>query len=89
MLKKFDKISGYVWRGSNYCGRCLRRQLEIYGLIKEQKGSLEQLLDLCAWNKNLDRNNEWAFDSWKFPKVIYKSDAEFWASECSICGHVI
>jgi hypothetical protein len=89
MLKGFDKVSGYVWRGSSYCGTCLRRQLEIYGLIKEQKGSTEQVLDLCAWNKNIDRSNEWTYDSWKFPKVIFKSDAEFWMDKCSVCGKTV
>lgn len=88
-MKLHDKITGYVWRGDTYCKHCMKRQLKTAGLIQDDGRPLEDILDVAAWSLNLNRKDEWSFDSWNFPKVVLQGDAEFWPDACSICRMVV
>ena len=63
----------------------MKKQLKQADLIQDDGRNLEDILDVAAWKINLTRKDEWSFDSWNFPKVIFKSDSEFWPDSCSIC----
>lgn len=86
-MKTFDEITGYVYKAETFCPRCLKRHLyhrdEIDKTLKSQ--SVEDMLDLLATERKVNREDEWSFDSDYFPKVIFKSDAELMPDFCNLC----
>jgi hypothetical protein len=86
-LKTFDEISGYVWRADTYCPKCLRTRMYHEGVISKTMKSqtTEDMLDLLADDLKINREDEWTFDSDIFPKIVFKSDAEFMPDFCTRC----
>jgi hypothetical protein len=85
-VRAFDDITGYVWKGETLCKKCLKAKLLAENKIKPTRKHLETILDTSADSIGIDRQDEWSFDSWNFPKVIFKSDAEFWPAKCLACA---
>lgn len=74
-------IDAYTFRADIYCPLCI---IEVYGAIPELPGDdAETTLDQIAEYRGIDRENEYSFDSWDFPKPIYDDQIE----QPETCGH--
>jgi hypothetical protein len=91
LLKTFDEITGYVFKAETFCPKCLRRKMYMDGFIDKTLKSqqTEDMLDLLADDMKINREDEWTFDSDRFPKVIFKSDAELVQDFCLSCDKFV
>lgn len=90
-MKTFDKIVGYVYKADIFCEKCIRRKLRVENFIteKERSHKTEDFLDLISEEMGIKRDDEYSFDSWEFPKVIFASDIELEIDYCSACKKLI
>lgn len=90
-MKVFDDISGYVYNAETFCPKCLKLHLYHRGEIDKTMKSqpVEDMLDLLAADRKINRLNEWSYDSDKFPKVIFASDAELIPDFCNMCDKFV
>lgn len=85
-MPSFDAVTGYVWRGDTYCPDCVVKSIGNKRRFRVDHRSAEEILEENAARMNIDRNDEWSFDSWNFPKVVFATDADFWPDSCTKCG---
>lgn len=90
-MKTFDKIVAYVYQAEIICPRCVRKNLVSNNVIQRDIAKLhpEEILDLVAMENNINRNDEYSFDSSVFPKVIFATDVEFGEDFCGKCGTMV
>lgn len=74
------KVVGYTYRADNYCPACMAVVFRVPGATRRE---LEHHLDVVAEGKNIDRYDEWTYDSDEHPKVIFSRAA---ADTCGECG---
>ncbi len=91
-MKTFDDIVAYVYKAEIVCPKCIRTTL-LGENDKVPKGksllNSEQLLDMIAERGNIDRYDEYSFDSDFFPKVVFNSDGDFGHEHCSVCQEMV
>lgn len=91
-MRAFEVV-GYVYRADVYCPRHIVDALptgegEAFDGWALAAGatpmSAEENLAEIAEAFGIDRMDEWSYDSWDFPKVIFASSHEF--EVCGMCG---
>lgn len=79
-------IVAYTYRADTYCPDCI---LFAMGATKRLPYlTVEGALDEVAGRENVDRQDEWTFDSDNFPKVVFSSQVEG-VEFCGGCGREI
>jgi len=74
-------IIGYTYRADIYCAGCIIQELT--GL--QVNGNVEDNLAVFAKRAGIDHQDEHSFDSYDFPKVIFRTQAED-NEQCGHCG---
>lgn len=80
-----DRIVGYTYAADTYCtGDCV---ISALGEAQASGGfeTTESLLDPAAADRNIDRMDEYSFDSADFPKVVFGSSVDE-PEHCGGCG---
>lgn len=80
-MKSWD-IVGYVYQSDIVCPTCTLKALS------PEARTAEEALDAWAKRDNIDRDDEWTFDSGDFPKVISADVAER-DDRCGTCGRYL
>lgn len=86
-------IVGYTFKADTYCPEHIEDAMtatEAYDgwkLAESVIMSTEDSLDEIATAFGIDRENEASFDNEKFPKVIFRDQAD--DSFCSVCGEIL
>jgi len=76
-------ITGYLWRGETFCPICIR---ELFWSIEDDPGrSTEEVLDRAAAERGIDRHDEAAAGTHRFPQPLYRDDVTT-ADVCIFCG---
>ena len=76
-------IVGYVYMADIVCPTCI---IKFFGdPDTSHEVSSERFLDGAATLLNIDRYDEYSFDSDYFPKVIFEDQVED-GDTCSVCG---
>lgn len=82
MMVKLSDIAGYTYRADNYCPDCIKG-IAISGIegmgyfvVDPDEKSFMAFLSEWADLARIDPEDEYAYDSDDFPKVIFHSDAE-------------
>lgn len=95
-MARFDDVVGYVYRADIYCPvhlldtyRARRRAAGAsIDSTRQRASGVEDVLDIYASDRGIDREDETTFDSDDFPKVILRIDAEP-DDQCGACGDLI
>lgn len=78
-------IVGYVLAEETYCPICIHDLFIPFDLIGGTPHSTEEILDLVAKRRGIDRRDESSYSSYVFPKPICLADVS--ASDiCVSCG---
>ena len=89
-MKSWD-IVAYVFNAEILCRPCMRRKaafsVEAMSINSEFVG-VEDLLDIVAKSRGIDREDEHSFDSDEFPKVVFL-DQIGESETCDNCGEEI
>lgn len=90
-MKTFDKIVAYVYQADVICPKCVRKKMASNEMIPREIAKLhpEEILDMLAMDNNINRHDEYSFDSSVFPKVIFATDVEFGEDFCGNCGKMV
>jgi hypothetical protein len=90
-MKTFDKVVGYAYMAAFWCPKCLRDELYLQKKVQREHKKLppEEILDLIAFHNGINRQDEYSFDSYSFPKVVFATDVEFGEDFCTNCGKMI
>jgi hypothetical protein len=80
-------IVGYTYRADIYCPEHIRDQIPAAPTV----GTVEESLDRLAAHRNIDRADEYSFDSDDFPKPITQEsiEREGRLSQCGDCGDAV
>lgn len=66
-----DAIVGYTFKADEYCPGCVIKQLAPPCFNPVEGTTAEEVLDLLASKRDIDRQDETSFDSGDFPKVVF------------------
>ena len=75
------KIVAYTYDAETLCGECVVKALTFDDKLLHY--STEDALDALAKVMNIDRQDEYSFDSSEFPKVVFDTQIE----EIELCDH--
>lgn len=78
-------IAGYVLAEQTYCPTCIHDLFIPFDLIGGPAQSTEEILNLVAKQRGIDRHDEASYSSYRFPKPIYLADVSG-DDFCVSCG---
>lgn len=78
-------IAGYLFAGEPFCPSCIHDLFIPFDLIGGPERSSEDILDLVAAQRGIQRHDETSFSSYDFPKPIQAADVSG-AERCIYCG---
>lgn len=82
-----DDIVGYSYRADTYGPECI--MATVNGLTVDHAAeTAERDLDVLAQEIGIDRQDERSFDSWDFPKVIFRDQLPA-EEHCGSCGEML
>ena len=80
-----SEIVGYLLAEQPFCSDCIHDLFIPFDLIAEPDRITEDILNLIAGQRGIDRDNENSFSTYRFPKPIYAADLSG-AEVCIYCG---
>lgn len=83
-MKRTD-IVGYTFEEQTYCASCIHDLSIPPQLIGPPERSTENILNLLAAWRGIQRHDENSFSTYRFPKPIYMADVSS-ADVCFFCG---
>jgi len=78
-------IAGYLFAADPFCASCIRELFIPFDLIGDPERTTEEILDLVASERGIQRHEEASFSTYEFPKPIYVSDVTG-GDICIFCG---
>jgi hypothetical protein len=77
-------IVGYLFAEEPFCESCIHDLFIPFDLISEPNRSTEDILDLVASERGIQRHDESSYSTYRFPKPIYLADVS--GDVCVFCG---
>jgi hypothetical protein len=77
-------IVGYLFAEEPFCESCIHDLFIPFDLIGGPDRTTEDILDLVASERGIQRHNESSFSTYRFPKPIYLADVS--GDVCVFCG---
>ena len=81
-------IVGYVLAEQPFCPECIHDLFIPFDLVGRPERSAEDILNVVARQRGIDRNNENSFSSYVFPKPILAADVSG-VEVCISCGRLL
>jgi hypothetical protein len=78
-------IAGYLFAAEPFCTSCIHDLFIPFDLIGGPERSTEDILDLVASGRGIQRHDETSFSTYEFPKPIYIPDVSG-GDVCIFCG---
>jgi hypothetical protein len=82
------EIVGYTYSADMYCPACIVAELVRRGEANPYHDTFqtEAALDSLAIDQDIDRYDEYTFNSDDFPKVVSRSQEDGYCTHCGRCG---
>lgn len=82
-------IVGYLYGAGTYCPDCVRELFLPFDLIEDDQRTTEQILDMVAQQRGIDRQATDSFSSYRFPVPLIRPHASI-DDRCGLCDrHLI
>jgi hypothetical protein len=79
------EIIGYLLAEQPFCAACIHDLFIPFDLIGSSDRSAEEILNVVADRRGIDRHNENSFSTYQFPKPLFATD-RLDHETCTYCG---
>jgi hypothetical protein len=81
-------IAGYLFGGEPFCPSCIHDLFIPFDVLGGPDRSTEDILDLVAAERGIQRHDQTSFSNYQFPKPILRADV-LGHERCIYCGQTL